>query len=282
MDSLFAPDLAEAPVKPAGDRPEKMRVLITAKAAPQPSSTYGETVCVAGLRLDLEHQGWVRLYPINFRSLETNEQFKKYDVIVLDARPSHSHDPRPESWRPILPTIASVKSLNKWKARSPYIDHFIEGSMCKVLGNAKSGRNYRSLTAIRPKEIKGIEVEAHPGWTVDEQKKIDRYVAQPEITAETPPAALKAPRFKAWYKYRCADERCKGHRQGILDWEFVALQIRFRGLGDSEMKDLIEKKFFDGMCSADKDTVFYVGNQAKRPHVFSVLGVYYPSLLGKG
>jgi hypothetical protein len=30
------------------------------------------------------------------------------------------------------------------------------------------------------------------------------------------------------------------------------------------------------MCDPRRDTAFYVGNQAKRAHVFSVLGVYYP------
>jgi hypothetical protein len=30
------------------------------------------------------------------------------------------------------------------------------------------------------------------------------------------------------------------------------------------------------MCATDREIAFYVGNQAKRPRVFSVLGVYYP------
>lgn len=30
------------------------------------------------------------------------------------------------------------------------------------------------------------------------------------------------------------------------------------------------------MCDPRRNVAFYVGNQAKRTHVFSVLGVYYP------
>jgi hypothetical protein len=30
------------------------------------------------------------------------------------------------------------------------------------------------------------------------------------------------------------------------------------------------------MCAADRDVAFFVGNQAKHPGVFSVLGVYWP------
>lgn len=53
-----------------------MRVLITVKAAPNPSATYGETVCVAGLRLDLDAAGWVRHYPINFREFDSDGKFR--------------------------------------------------------------------------------------------------------------------------------------------------------------------------------------------------------------
>jgi hypothetical protein len=76
------------PAKPAAGRPVRMRVLITVKAAPNPSEKYGETVCVAGLRLDLDAAGWVRLYPVNFRELDGDGQFRKYDVVSLDARPN--------------------------------------------------------------------------------------------------------------------------------------------------------------------------------------------------
>ena len=65
-----------------------MRVLITVKAAPNPSEKYGETVCVAGLRLDLDAGGWVRLYPVNFRELDSDGKFRKYDVVSLTARPN--------------------------------------------------------------------------------------------------------------------------------------------------------------------------------------------------
>ena len=81
-----------------------MRMLVTVKAAPNPSERYGETVCVAGLRLDLDNPGWVRLYPINFRELENDSRFRKYDVVSVTARPNPG-DPRAESWRPQMDTL---------------------------------------------------------------------------------------------------------------------------------------------------------------------------------
>ena len=79
--SLFGPDPGSVPAKPAGDRAARLRILITVKAAPNPSETYGETVCVAGLRVNLGSPGWVRLYPINFRELDSDQKFAKYDIV---------------------------------------------------------------------------------------------------------------------------------------------------------------------------------------------------------
>ncbi|WP_218061766.1 hypothetical protein [Planobispora rosea] len=88
-----------------------MKALITVKAAPNPSEAYGETVCVAALRLDLDHPGWIRLYPINFRELDGGSQFRKYDVVSLEAKPSPS-DPRAESRRPRSDSFVEILSLD--------------------------------------------------------------------------------------------------------------------------------------------------------------------------
>lgn len=106
QESLFG-DTAKRPnAKPAASLPVKHRVLITVKAAPNPSATYGETVCIAGVVLgDLGPRDWIRLYPINFRHLpDKSAQFKKYDIVTVRCRPAG--EPRFESWRPIMSTLA--------------------------------------------------------------------------------------------------------------------------------------------------------------------------------
>lgn len=47
---------------------ETARVLITVKASPQPSAKYGDTVCVAGIRVDGGRAEWIPLYPLAFRT----------------------------------------------------------------------------------------------------------------------------------------------------------------------------------------------------------------------
>lgn len=276
--SLFAPDPGAVPEKPANRLPTRMRVLITVKAAPNPSERYGETVCVAGLRLDLDHAGWVRLYPVNFRELDGDSRFAKYDVVSLTARPN-TGDPRAESWRPEIDTLTVETHLPPWRRRQDFVNDYLEGTMCGLIEATRSDPSAKSLSAIRPREVTGLDIAPHSGWSADEQRKIDRYVNQlPLLRDRVPRTALEAPRFKGWYRYLCNDPGCREHRQGIYDWEWVAFQRRLSDIGDQEARSALRQKFLQEICGQDKDLVFFVGNQQARPQGFMVLGLFYPPL----
>jgi len=77
------------------DLEQTIDVLVLVKAYPQPSSKYTESVCVAGLRLDMQTPEWVRLYPVQFRLLSRERRFSKYDLIRLRVRRPTSGDTRP-------------------------------------------------------------------------------------------------------------------------------------------------------------------------------------------
>jgi hypothetical protein len=134
----------------------------------------------------------------------------------------------------------------------------------------------RSLAAIQVADVSDLVVTPHPGWSQAEQAKIDSYVNQLDLFGSNDRTALEAPRFRGRYHWRCADRACKAHEQGLLDWEFVALQRNLYGRSDDETKASLRQRFLDEICGSGKDLAFYVGNQAKRHNVFSVLGVYYP------
>ncbi|MFC4107124.1 hypothetical protein [Micromonospora zhanjiangensis] len=272
---LFGPPEREPAPKPASDQVVRLEVLVTVKAAPNPSEKYGETVCVAGVSTDLRRPGWVRLYPINFRELSSDENFRKYDVISVDATPARQ-DQRRESWRPRMTSMVRLRHLEPWKHRRAWLDQYVEDSMCRLNQDARIDANAKSLSLVRPREVGGLTIKPHPGWTPDEQRRIDAYVSQLDLFSGQDRTPLAAPRFKAAYRYRCHDQMCNGHQQGLIDWEFVALQRRLRHLTDGEIRRQLEDKFVRLMCDPSRDVAFYVGNQAKRAHVFSVLGVYYP------
>jgi hypothetical protein len=251
-------------------RPTQMRVLVTVKAAPNPSVSYGETVCVAGLRLDLGHEGWVRLYPINFRFIEESHTFKKYDVVTLHAVPAS--EGRRESWKPRIDTLQSVAHLDGWDRRMPVLGPFAHDTMCELNANSRGGR---SLGLVKARVSK-LVLTRHPGWTRDEQQKIDAYINQPELfDLGKPKTALEAPRFRGTYHWHCPAPACRGHEQGLLDWEFTAFQRRLPP-DDADAMAAIQQRWFNEVCSPNRDVYFYVGNQAKRHQTFSVLGIVWP------
>jgi hypothetical protein len=261
--------------KEHGNQWESGKILITVKAAPQPSTAYGDTVCVAGIRMRAGGPEWVRLYPIPFRSMEEYLQFKKYDLITVRVKPS-GKDPRSESYIPDRSTITKVGHLDGWKPRHPYLSPLSsQWTMCGILGAQRESRPYPSLAVIRPREVSDLKVVRHPGWTAEQAEKLKVNLGQEDLFGSAPKVQLlEAPRFEAKYYYYCEDTTCKGHKQGLLDWELVALERRLKHLNDAAAMGELRKRFFEEMCAPARGPMFFVGNQLKYPLAFSVLGVY--------
>jgi hypothetical protein len=275
-EDLFGELVPERAAKQAGNAPQAKKVIITVKAAPNPSERHGETVCVAGIEVDaLGRTSWIRLYPINFRHLQSDDKFKKYDVVSVDCLPA-TQDSRTESWKPAMATMETLSHLRDWAKRAPWVEPLIEGDMCAIRDSAAQDIRSASLGLVRPKEILDFEVTPHPGWTSGELAKIDAYVNQLEIfdTAEKTP--LEAPPYRGHFHWRCWNENCKKHVMGLIDWEFVALQRHLRGLPDAQVRERLRVRWLEEVCAPDRDVAFYVGNQAKRPQTFSILGVWWP------
>lgn len=61
-ESLFGETIEHPTREAPSTGGARHRVLVTVKAAPNPSATYGETVCAAGIRLaDTGPKDWIRL-----------------------------------------------------------------------------------------------------------------------------------------------------------------------------------------------------------------------------
>ena len=88
----------------AGEKTGKERALVLVKALPQPSETYGETVCVAGVTLD---RNWRRLYPVRFRQLD--EGLRRWQWVDYEWRKPRG-DRRAESRHVEEPSMRSVSS----------------------------------------------------------------------------------------------------------------------------------------------------------------------------
>jgi hypothetical protein len=260
---------------------ETAEVLITVKTSPQPSASYGDTVCVAGTRIDGGRADWIRLYPIPFRWLETDQKFRKYDIIKVEVR-RRDQDTRPESFSPTIESIERVGRLDDWKARQPIMSNVSRTTVCGLRVGALAAHSAPSLGMIEVRSVSKLEFETNPGWSESERAKIAHAMQLPTEDlfgnqVRIPPE-LAAPAFKVRYRYKCMEADCGGHVGQILDWELSELQRRYRGRDDADLKAAVQAKFVEQMLSPKKQTSFFMGNfeDPKKRHNFSVLGVYYP------
>jgi len=140
---------------------ERATVLITVKASPEIGRTHGETVCVAGIRLDGDDYRWIRLFPVQWQRFWQGEH-PKYQVIELEID-QHDKDQRPESYRPRLETTAVLDQLPAGKRRAEVLNRLPQYRMCDLV--AAKGWARPSLGLVVPREITGFTREDHTGDT---------------------------------------------------------------------------------------------------------------------
>lgn len=254
-----------------------MTVLVTVKAYPTVSQQHGEAVCVAGIRLDVEPHEWVRLFPVPYRDLADDQQFRKWQVIDLEAQRTAT-DRRPESFAPIVPTIRLgpvVDTKKEWAQRRLIVEPFLAPSMCEVRRQRKVDNT--SLALIRPRKVAELEISpVEEGWTAGQRGIIHQGRLDDDL--ERSRESLEELPYKFHYRYHCADPDCPGHRQSVLDWEIGQAYRKFRTKYPDENTtlDKIREKWLGQLTDARYDTSFFVGNAHQHPDAFMVLGVFWP------
>lgn len=257
---------------------EQMQILIVVKAYPQPSRTYGETVCVAGVRVDKLPTSWVRLYPVAYRDLAFAGRFKKYQFVSLRVFRSPS-DQRPESYKPNITTLSlgSVLSTShNWRDRWRYLDTFAGATTACQLLAQQTQPSAPSLGLIKPRRVLDLEIEPNDAFPEDKQRLAELAAAGDLFTAER--SVLEPAPYRLKYSYVCQEQGCRGHKQTLIDWEAgqAARSWRAEGRAEDELPGLLRQKFFNQICAPDRDTYFFLGNQHLHPQSFLVLGVFWP------
>jgi hypothetical protein len=253
---------------------EEKEFLICVKAYPEYSTTYTETVCTAAV---LKENGrLIRLYPIPFRYLRGENQFRKYQWVQAKIK-KNPQDDRPESYKienDSIRPLGIVDTKNGWSVRKRLIlsqSNNVFDSLEDLQDSQLAQRT--SLGIIKPSEIRRFYVEKKTKSEIAKQnKKKKQIVSQPYFLIDKKDLELIPYRFMISFK--CNDPKCTtGHEISILDWEFGALYRR-----ESRLNDWKEKMChkFEQICSQKKDVYFFMGNMASRRKTFSILGIFYP------
>lgn len=251
---------------------EKQSILILAKTYPEISKKYTETVCTAGL--DKATRRLVRLYPIRYRYLAGENQFKKYQWIKAKIEKAKS-DPRPESYNIFEDSIEIgnvVGTKDDWAEREKWIinENTLFDSVEDLLISQK--QNKTSLGIVKPKEVLEFRLEAKsPEEIEDAEKKKNGVLSQMGLFEQ--PRDIGLLPFRMVLQFTCHNPNCSGHNMSILDWEFGQLYRKVKGSIDYEQK--IKDKVIS-VCGPKREPYLILGNIVRWQNIFCILGIFYP------
>jgi hypothetical protein len=246
------------------------KVLVVVKTYPNPSATHDETVCTAAVT---ESGEWLRIYPVPYRYLPADKQYKKWQWIEIGlATRGYQNDPRPESREPDVRSMRllgePLSSKNAWQARRSLIDRMRHSTLSQLKQQWELDRT--SLGIIRPVEILDLEAtRTDDKWA----PKHEAMMTQPLLIGER--KKLQKIPYSFRYVFRCEDED-EPHRLLLEDWELGALFLKERdSKGEDAAVESVRRKFLGELCGADRDTRFFVGT--RHPvNQWLVIGVFYP------
>lgn len=261
---------------------EKQRVLIAVKTYPTLSRKYGETVCTAGIR---EDGSWVRIYPVPFRRLNEEEQYRKFDWLEcrLARNPS---DPRPETYRPSdqreLHPIGRIDTSDNWRERRRLLlkTARVYDRLDELIAAAKA--NELSLAVFKPTRILDFFWEDDERqWDSDKVRQMREATKQYELFAdntwrETFRLIEKLPYS---FSYKFEDATGRQSELQVLDWETGALYWNcLRSADGDEPKALtkVRNKYFDEFTK--KNLHFFLGTTQQfhfvAPNPWVIIGVF--------
>ncbi len=257
----------------------KTRILILCKTYPSPSAKHAETSCVAGM----DDQGnLIRLYPVPFRLIGDEAQFKKWQWITARIEKSRN-DHRPESHRIAVDTITCdetpLSTRNGWHDRKVWIEKAHKFGDFEQLEATRIDSG-ATLGVVCPAKVIGLDITPAnpPDWTDEERKKLIQLQQQGNFfdAADAKSIAmLKKLPFEFHYRYECLGRNGPvEYRHKIVDWEIGALYWNVRRSQGGNWESALRAKFEDEFST--KDLMFLMGTIHRFPNQWLIISLIYP------
>ncbi|MEE2691223.1 MAG: hypothetical protein VX640_06765 [Pseudomonadota bacterium] len=223
---------------------EEDECFILVKALPHLSSNYAETVCCAGIGHDAK---WRRLYPVQFRILDDNQKFKRWQWISYRYTTSKK-DPRKESQKVVPESIHTGKLLGQSERIA-----ILNSIMRKTLDEADT--RTESLVLLRPQSIEFGWIAKTKAQIEDERQKHAALANQLSLLD-----AVKAPPLTPCpyqFSVKWTDQNKTKHTHVCDDWETsTAFFVRRKSQSNDEsalssLKQTYEQSYMNsGMAMA--------------------------------
>jgi len=211
-------------------RKQSDECFILIKAQPHRSSKYFETVCCAGVGRDGK---WRRQYPVPFRILEGDQQFRRWDWIKYDYI-AGKDDKRVESQKVLANTLEVTGSIKR-SERASFLNPLIRSSF------EEANEKGESLTLLRPQSIVLNHYEKSYEDLLDETRKHEELANQLSLFDPTAKPLKPCP-MQFVLNWVDADGKKRQHEND--DWETSAAYNRFeRMYGHDEAIRVLKKKY---------------------------------------
>jgi hypothetical protein len=255
------------------------RILILCKTYPSPSAKHVETSCVAGVGSDGK---LLRLFPVPFRLIKDEQQFKKWQWISARIRKAND-DHRPESHKIFVDTIRcdqkQLPTKNNWGARRdvikgvPVHSDFQQLEQSRLAGGA-------TLGLLQPSRILGVDIVGvdDPEWSAEELKKLVQHQQQGGLFDDADAAEIRTLRklpFSFYYRYECdVGGTPTTYRHKIVDWEIGALYWRCRREYREDWQEKFKQKLEQDLPA--RDLMFLMGTIHRFPDKWLIVSLLYP------
>ncbi|QVL44837.1 MAG: hypothetical protein KFB94_05850 [Methylophilaceae bacterium] len=257
------------------------RVLILCKTYPSPSAKYSETSCVAGMD---DSGNLIRLYPVPFRLVSDDRQFKKWQWINVRLEKA-SKDHRPESHKLYVDTIECddkpLSTKNLWRDRRVYLDKIQKFNNFDELEDARN-KHGTSLALLKPEKIISLEIKAvdNPEWSEQEKQKLLSLQQQGNLFDDTDEKSIRLLRklpYDFHYIYECniGDEKLR-YKHKIVDWEVGALFWNVYAQHKKDWEIPFRKMIEENL--AKSDLMFLMGTIHRFPNQWLIVSLIYPPM----
>lgn len=228
------------------------------KALPQLSSKHGETVCCAGIT---EQGEFKRLFPVRFRHLRGTAAFSRWDWVSFSYL-NPDKDLRAESCR-VMEDSIRVDGRFPEKGRAQFLEKLVSPS------GRHAAAEGRSLALIRPLKTQFYYKKKNSAEIEAERARYKLAASQGNLF-DNELAALEPTPFHFRFKFEDAAGK---HHYTNADWEANAWFFHARQRLGSELAALEEMDHRFNVEYPKKGMMFAIGNIAKRPKTWQLLGV---------
>lgn len=227
---------------------------------------------------------FIRLFPVPFRLVGDEQQFKKWQWIKARVRRAQD-DARPESYRISVDTIEIVgdplPTFNHWISRRDAIKGIPVFNSFDAL-QASQQANGTTLGLVRPSRLLGLNIKAvaSSDWTKDELAKLLQEQQQENLfdslDEQRTLKTLKKLPYDFHYHYECqTTDGVKQFSHKLVDWEVGGLYWKVQHRAD--WQEAMRQKFVTQF--SELDVMFLMGTIHRFPKQWLIVSVLYPPKL---